>query len=571
MSKVFLSYSHKDSDLANYILEILGNNNIDVWSDLDIPKGEEWKKEIDTAIIDCFALVLIYTENAKKSEYVTYEWSFAIGLGKTILPIQFQPYTNEFEAHPIINDRQYSDFTSRVPQQHEIDKLVKRIIELQSDDEKQMIEQLRNDIDKDNVTYRTVREMKLESVLGVVEKLIQYNSDTKGSVRRNAVSVLNHVNVDEMEFNENIFPLLTAIIDDPYRDLKVKEEAINVLINARSDKVKNKLLIYMRRGDDLAIRKLVVESLWSRRRSFYAHDPDMIDELIELLDEPNICEEAQRTLEHIYEDLYSNLKRRWVEKLKNKIISENVVTAKIAINLLNKIENKDVQEHLLKLLSDNTTKIELKIELIETISRKYGRFRRTNNTLPIETLRVLISCLSDPSKKVQNAAQKALRSNINEEILQDLVNILQSDDIVLISNIVDLLNYGDVELPDDIIQILTGLLVKHRQIRSDVVDTLVKQGKKAVQPLLKLLSHQEPDIRYITADALGEIRSEEAVPQLSSLLQDEVLTFEGYFSGQNGQRVCDAAAWALYSIATNEAIEALEVWISQQNDNQSAS
>ena len=48
MSHIFISYSRKDLDLAQKIVDALATNDLDTWIDWkSIPKGEDWEQAID--------------------------------------------------------------------------------------------------------------------------------------------------------------------------------------------------------------------------------------------------------------------------------------------------------------------------------------------------------------------------------------------------------------------------------------------------------------------------------------------------------------------------------------------
>ena len=107
MSHVFISYSHEDDDFASQLELELESREIDAWTDHDLEAGDEWKSSIDDAIKQCFALLAVMSPDAKNSEYVTYEWSYALGVGVKVIPIIHR----QTSLHPKLNDLQYIDFS----------------------------------------------------------------------------------------------------------------------------------------------------------------------------------------------------------------------------------------------------------------------------------------------------------------------------------------------------------------------------------------------------------------------------------------------------------------------------
>ncbi len=79
--------------------------------DEDIRPGKEWKVEIDTAIEECTATIVLITLKSLVSPYVTYEWSYALGKGKVVIPVilEMPDPTNRRhpKIHPKLQDRQY--------------------------------------------------------------------------------------------------------------------------------------------------------------------------------------------------------------------------------------------------------------------------------------------------------------------------------------------------------------------------------------------------------------------------------------------------------------------------------
>ena len=110
MTHIFISYEHRSSDFVRVLsanLEDPENGGYETWWDQNITGGQEWRKEIDEAIRTAFVMIIIMTPEARLSEYVTYEWALAIGLGIPVIPILY----GETELHPRLEIHQYFDFT----------------------------------------------------------------------------------------------------------------------------------------------------------------------------------------------------------------------------------------------------------------------------------------------------------------------------------------------------------------------------------------------------------------------------------------------------------------------------
>src|SRR5947208_1733510 len=106
---VFISYQHEDSDFAQVLIYKIKGAGFETWVDNDrLRAGEDWRAGIDQSIKDAFALIVIMTPEAKASEYVTYEWAFAWGVGVKVIPIMLKTTL----LHPRLEALQYLDFTA---------------------------------------------------------------------------------------------------------------------------------------------------------------------------------------------------------------------------------------------------------------------------------------------------------------------------------------------------------------------------------------------------------------------------------------------------------------------------
>lgn len=125
--QVFISHSHNDADFAELLKLHLEKNGIECWMDNERLKiGQDWREEIDSGIEKSKAIIVIMSPDARKSEYVTYEWAFAWGKGIKIFPIML----NQTSLHPRLESLQYMDFTNRVTRPY--DELVERINEIKN-------------------------------------------------------------------------------------------------------------------------------------------------------------------------------------------------------------------------------------------------------------------------------------------------------------------------------------------------------------------------------------------------------------------------------------------------------
>src|ERR1044071_345078 len=88
MAYFFISHSSRDRALAVTVSRGLERRGKKTWNNIaDIAPGRSYREEIDGAIRRASAVVVIVTPNAARSEYVTYEWSYALGCGVPVVPV----------------------------------------------------------------------------------------------------------------------------------------------------------------------------------------------------------------------------------------------------------------------------------------------------------------------------------------------------------------------------------------------------------------------------------------------------------------------------------------------------
>ena len=108
--QVFICHHGGDGDFAELLKLKLEKAGFHAWIDVDrLRVGDDWRAEIDDAIRASTALVVIMTPEAKGSEYVTYEWSYAAGAKIKVIPLMVKPT----QLHPRLESLQYLDFSNR--------------------------------------------------------------------------------------------------------------------------------------------------------------------------------------------------------------------------------------------------------------------------------------------------------------------------------------------------------------------------------------------------------------------------------------------------------------------------
>ena len=86
MSRIFLSHAAEEHDLAVHLANYLEKNDLEAWySPRDIKGGEDYDREIITAIRDCRAFVLILSKNSDASRHVKTEVYHAAKYEKQII------------------------------------------------------------------------------------------------------------------------------------------------------------------------------------------------------------------------------------------------------------------------------------------------------------------------------------------------------------------------------------------------------------------------------------------------------------------------------------------------------
>ncbi|MBN8508623.1 MAG: toll/interleukin-1 receptor domain-containing protein [Burkholderiales bacterium] len=130
MSTVFLSYAQADHFFAELLATKLQLEGLTLWRDqVSIRAGDDWRRSIEDGIKQSLAVVVALSAHSAESPYVTYEWAYALGMGKTVVPVRL----SACRIHPRLEITQHIDFSypRSLPWSELIDRL--RNIETESE------------------------------------------------------------------------------------------------------------------------------------------------------------------------------------------------------------------------------------------------------------------------------------------------------------------------------------------------------------------------------------------------------------------------------------------------------
>ncbi|HXA20527.1 MAG TPA: toll/interleukin-1 receptor domain-containing protein [Thermoanaerobaculia bacterium] len=109
MKHVFVSYAREDRNFAADLTRRLRASQRTPWQDLrDLRGGYDWREAIDDALREAEVLVVVMSPRATRSQYVTYEWAFALGAGVRVIPV----LREKTRLHPRLAGFHYIDFTT---------------------------------------------------------------------------------------------------------------------------------------------------------------------------------------------------------------------------------------------------------------------------------------------------------------------------------------------------------------------------------------------------------------------------------------------------------------------------
>jgi hypothetical protein len=108
MTRIFISYSSRDSTFADAYYEALSERGHEVWMDrAELKGGQEWVRIIQEKIRWADSMVVLWSASALASTWVEMEMTYAHTLRKKIIPVRIDDTSPQ--EHMIINARQVID------------------------------------------------------------------------------------------------------------------------------------------------------------------------------------------------------------------------------------------------------------------------------------------------------------------------------------------------------------------------------------------------------------------------------------------------------------------------------
>lgn len=109
MGQIFISYSRSDQDKVKEFAEVLQATGNDVWIDQQLTGGQRWWDNILENIRQCEVFVVAVSPKSLDSHACKLELSYAVKLGKGVIPLLISDEVNVNQLPSPLNEIQYVD------------------------------------------------------------------------------------------------------------------------------------------------------------------------------------------------------------------------------------------------------------------------------------------------------------------------------------------------------------------------------------------------------------------------------------------------------------------------------
>ncbi len=360
---------------------------------------------------------------------------------------------------------------------------------------------------------------QMEALKIIVETQIEGWNDKNKSVKKIPIVYLGRIGTPVIE------PLIKALKHEN-RDVRWRAA---VALARTQDYRSIEPMIAALEDKDLYVRQKVV---WSLRLS---NDPEVIKHLISILNDEDeslkvrrsaagslgeigdhsaikpLINALKREPKHAYSytQALMNIGNSAVEDLIGLLNDDNWRVRKEAATILTYAKNDRVLDALIKASNDENSKV------LTNITFALGEFRNSRAVDPLITL------LKNEDPEVRWRAVEALGKIQNQRAIEPLIDALKDHSSRVRESTIEAL--GMMKKDKKVIEALIGAWKDSDiDVRKITAEVLVDIGSQAVEPLIKLLKHDDSYLRWRAAWALGKIRDPKAVEYLTPLLQDEV-------------------------------------------------
>lgn len=517
---VFISYSRDDGDFAQILRDQIQAAGFPTWKDLDMSAGQDWRSEIDEAIKSAVAAVVVMSPQSKASEYVNYEWAFALGAGVKVIPVLLR--IKPTELHPRLSLLQPLDFTPRVARPW--DMLIKALQAISGAYSPSMV----------------VAPRDAPPVVQQASRALDSLNDNERSAAIASLGQMNHPAAIEV---------LAGAVKHPIREVRIS--AAVVLARLKDPRAVPGLLEGIRTAQQGNVRMLSELGRPAVGK--------LVEALLDADEDPLVRCNAAWALGEIGDSAAQPALR---EALRDQ---DSGVSAAAAEALTDFRDPADLPLILESLHDEKGRLREGAVKVFKKLGGDAG-------------VAGLIEALQDEDREVRNSAAWALKEVGNAAAVPALLKALQDAyDQTRAAAAEALQNIGD---PAAVPGLLGVLHDESNIVYNRAFEALGKiGGAAALTGLLETLRDEDAYIRGRAAEALGNIRDSTASTALLSALRDEEVfvrqraaealgqigdanAIPGLLEALDGESadVRREAAGALKRIGTPEAKAALKAW-----------
>lgn len=555
MAQVFVSYKSDQYDFAHQVKDRIESFGYEVWIDkIDIRPGSDWQKEIDLGIESSFAVVLIISERAcSESKYMIYEFAYAMGLGKKVIPLIYDEKSSGRKFHDRLAQTQHISF-------------------VRPDEVESSYQKLRDELD--NTT-----QLANSGVIPLARKKLEQSLDS--NERKHIMDQLienNHPSVNEFfaELSQNypwrdIPPLAGKRLAErtEFTDIRAIPGLVSGLSGVYREQCTKYLVNYGNESILYLIPILESQESTSRRQAIEIFGKLKIDEstiiqkIIELCKtDEHLRETAIIALGEIGDEAAVPLLLEFMENYLSN--NDTSVRLPLVMNTFGQLKSKAAIKPLVNILSDKglTSFWDIsRVTLIHIGSYEFADVKqlfeskhstvKKNGTMlmqylpDLEALPSLRECLLSEDENLRFESTKAIGKIGNSEALDILIDLTADDNnnivLIALSYIGD---YKPSHILDQLHTVLQEIDLSNYEDPSSFQDNVFKS--------------------ILVLRAMIEIANNTSLDIITEFLHED-FTISFQWNGSNNTSPQEQAILVLESIGTPEALEALAEWRNSQS------